>query len=175
MHPYTIKYNLTEIWLHSRKHENVENEGFPPPRIWISKETPRRGKHPLASHSSTETKTVIALNSTTLSECFSKKGGWWALTTGSGHPQWPGCDPSCSLKLRRPSRQRQPAGRWPVPAWQQGCLPASAAPMAAAPGSGWAACPRCLCEEHTRCGFKDLLAQVERQCKVLIQKESRGE
>lgn len=145
------------------------------PRIWISKETPRRGKQPLASHSSTEAKTVIALNSTTLSERIPKKGGWWALTTGSGHPRWPGCGPSCSLKLQRPSRQQQPAGRWPVPAWQQGCPPASAAPMAAALGSGWVVCPRCLCKEHTRCVFRNSLAQVERQYKVLIQKESHGE
>lgn len=77
-----------------------------------------------------------------------------SLTTGSGHLQWPDYGLSCSLRLQRPGRRRQPAGRWPGPASRQGCPPASAPPAAAAPWSGWAACRRRPCNEHVHREFR---------------------
>ena len=93
-----------------------------------------------------------------MAHCAPERGGQRTpLTTGSGHPRWPDYGPSCSPRLRRPGRRRQPAGRSPEPACQRGCRPASAAPAAAGPWSGWAACRRCPCNEHThteiRTGF----------------------
>lgn len=96
------------------------------------------------------------------------------LTTGSAPPQWPGCGPSCSRRLQRPKRRRQPAGPSPEPAFPRGCPPASAAPVAAGPRSGWAPCPRCPCKKHTRHRFMGGSDQEERQSSCVRGVKSDG-
>lgn len=111
----------------------------------------------LAGHLATQAKTGSKLNINTHfpKRTIPERGGCrMSFTTGSGHPQWPDYGLSCSLRLQRPSRRQQPAGRWPGPASQQGCPPASAPPAAAAPWSGWVACQRCPCNEHMHQEFR---------------------
>lgn len=137
----------------------------------------------LADHLAAQAKTGTELNSNRHFPVWPipLRGGGrrTPLTTGSGRPRWPDYDPSCNPRLRRPNKRRQPAGRWLEPVSRRGCPPASAAPAAAGPWSGWAACPRCPCHKRTTTkslgqGFpwkeKRPLEVFER----LIRKENRG-
>lgn len=150
--------------MYSEKLENVENERFFFFSLFLhytslQSNTPKEENNHfiLAGHLATQAKTGTKLNINTHfpKQTIPERGGCRiSFTTDSGHPQWPDYGLSCSLRLQRPSRWRQPAGQWPGPASRRGCPPASAPPAAAAPWSGWAACQRCPCNEHMHQEFR---------------------